>query len=99
MCFLGSIPYSCSSVFVVITYSPSGLIPDCMEGVFFILLLLPNPASWSVLHWGSYPSLTNKQRLTKEVDHKAIVVAINVCGRIGLKLDGDISHGRVKFKA
>lgn len=36
--------------------------------------------------------------LTKEVNHKAIVVAVDVGGRIWLKLDGDVSHGRVELE-
>lgn len=48
---------------------------------------------------GKSSGLTNKQRLTKEVHHEAVVVTIDVCGRIGLELDGDISHGRVELKA
>lgn len=32
------------------------------------------------------------------MDHKAIVVAIDVSGRIGLKLNGDISHGGIELE-
>lgn len=38
-------------------------------------------------------------RLTKEVDHKTISIAIDVSGRVRLKLDGDISSGGVELKA
>lgn len=33
------------------------------------------------------------------MDHKAVVVTVNVGGWIGLKLDGDVGHGRVQLKA
>lgn len=33
------------------------------------------------------------------MNHKAVVVTINVGGWIGLKLDGDVGHGRVELKA
>lgn len=38
-------------------------------------------------------------RLTKEVDHKTISIAIDVSGRVRLKLDGDICSGGVELKA
>lgn len=36
--------------------------------------------------------------LTKEVNHKAIVVAVDVGGRIWLKLNSDVSHGCVELE-
>lgn len=36
--------------------------------------------------------------LTEKVDHKAVVVAIDIGGRVGLKLYGDIRHGRVELE-
>lgn len=38
------------------------------------------------------------RRLTKEMDHKAVVVAVDVGGRIRLELDGDVCHGRVELE-
>ena len=32
-------------------------------------------------------------RLTKEVHHEAVVVAVDVGGRVGLELHGDVGHG------
>lgn len=32
------------------------------------------------------------------MDHKAVIVSVNVGGRIRLKLNGDISHGRVDLE-
>lgn len=32
------------------------------------------------------------------MDHKAVVVAVDVGGRIGLKLNSDISHGGVELE-
>lgn len=39
-----------------------------------------------------------KRGLTKEVDHEAIVVAVDVGGRIRLKLQRDVSHRGVELK-
>lgn len=36
--------------------------------------------------------------LTKEVNYKAIVVAVDVSGRIRLKLNSDISHGGIELE-
>lgn len=36
---------------------------------------------------------------TKEMHHEAIVVAVDVGGRIGLELDGHVRHGGVKFES
>lgn len=33
------------------------------------------------------------------MNHKAVVVTVDVCGRVRLKLDGDISHGGVELEA
>lgn len=35
---------------------------------------------------------------TKEVDHEAVVVAVYVGGRVWLKLNGDVGHGRVELE-
>lgn len=43
-------------------------------------------------------SIQHNHSLTKEVDHKAIVVAIDVGGWIWLKLNGDISHGGIELE-
>lgn len=37
-------------------------------------------------------------QLTKEVNYKAVVVAVDVSGRIGLELNSDIGHGCVEFE-
>lgn len=37
-------------------------------------------------------------RPTKEVNYKAIVVAVDVSGRIRLKLNSDISHGGIELE-
>lgn len=36
--------------------------------------------------------------LTKEVHHKAIIVAIYVGGRVGLELNSDVSHGCIELE-
>lgn len=36
---------------------------------------------------------------TKEMHHEAIVIAVDVGGRIGLELDRHVSHGGVEFKS
>lgn len=35
---------------------------------------------------------------TKEMHHKAIVIAVDVGGRIRLELDGHVRHGGVEFE-
>lgn len=47
-----------------------------------------------------YKSLQKEKKscLTKEMNHKSIVVTVNVGGRIGLELDGHISHGGVELE-
>lgn len=90
-------------LFIFTNWFPAGF---QVEVIIFIPLLLPIYALRSVSQWGCYPrgddlssGLTRRQRLTKEVNHKSVVVTVNVCGGIGLKLDGYISHGRVELKA
>lgn len=38
------------------------------------------------------------QTPTKEVHHKAVVVAVDVGGRVGLELNGDVRHGGVELE-
>lgn len=38
------------------------------------------------------------QRLTKEVDNETIAVAVDIGGRVGLELDGDVCAGGVELK-
>lgn len=50
------------------------------------------------------PQMLKRQNIrevppTKEMHHKAIVVAVDVGGRIGLELDGHVRHGGVKFES
>ena len=49
--------------------------------------ILPNPL------WGLLPALT------KEMDHKAVAVAVDVGGGVRLELDGDVCRGRVELEA
>lgn len=37
--------------------------------------------------------------LTKEVDNEAVAVAVDVGGRVGLELDGDVRSGGVELKS
>lgn len=57
-------------------------------GLFFFLL-----CSWCALR-GS----TKSQSPTEEVHHKAVVVAVDVGGRVGLELNGDVRHGGVELE-
>lgn len=43
-----------------------------------------------------HPKMHN--RLTKEVDNEAVVVAVDVGGRIRLKLNSDVSHRRIELE-
>lgn len=38
-------------------------------------------------------------RLTKELDEKAVAVAVDIGGRVGLELDGDVGGGGVELEA
>lgn len=39
------------------------------------------------------------RRLTKELDDEAVAVAVDVGGRVGLELDGDVGGGGVELEA
>lgn len=47
----------------------------------------------------NFPYSLGSSVLTKEVHHESIVVAIDVGGRVGLELDGNISRGGVELEA
>lgn len=59
----------------------------------FCRLFLISFYSWSALR-GS----TKSQTPTEEVHHKAVVVAVDVGGGVGLELNGDVRHGGVELE-